>query len=59
MLFKMEFDQLLTNVYEEDQFELNERVNVKKILLLFVTLALYQSVEGFTDIRNYLELWKK
>lgn len=59
MVFKSEFDELLSNVYEEDEYEMNERANVKKIILLFVTLSLYQSFEGFSEVLNCLDLWEK
>jgi hypothetical protein len=45
----------MSSIYEEEQYEMNEALLVKKIIFLIVALAMDDGVKEYADIKNLLK----
>ena len=57
--YRVEYSAFLsTTIYEEEEFELNETLLVKKVIFLLIALALDDGVQDFKTIREMSTLYR-
>ena len=47
----MEYSAYLSSLYEEEDFEMNERLLIKKLIFLLIALSLGDGVEDYKSIK--------
>ncbi len=52
--YRLEYGLIMSSIYEEDQFEMNEVLLVKKFIFLLVALATDDGVKEYADIKSML-----
>ena len=57
ILYRIEYVQFYSNLYEEEEYELNERLLLKKLAFLFYELSIEEesehAPEKYSDLRNW------
>jgi len=52
--YRLEYSLIMSSIYEEDQFEMNELLLVKKFIFLLIALATEDGVKEYADIKTML-----
>lgn len=52
--YRVEYGAYLSSIYEEQEYELNETLLVKKVIFLLVALAIGDGVQDFAAIKLIL-----
>ncbi len=52
--YRLEYGLIMSSIYEEDQFEMNEVLLVKKFIFLLIALATDDGVKEYAEIKGML-----
>ena len=56
--YLIEFQDYYASIYNEETFEYNEVLAVKKVIFLLVALAMEDGLKDYKELKDLLELWK-
>lgn len=57
--YRIEYLRDLGDLYEEEEFEQNNLLLIKKIVFLLMTMAMEKGMEGYKQVKDFLDLWNK
>lgn len=56
--YRVEFFNHYNEIYEEDDYEFNENLIIKKVIFLLVALATEEGIEDYKKMRKLLNFWQ-
>ena len=59
MLYRREYFQTLYSLYDEDEYEHNDKLVLKKLSSMLVTIATDMEPENFAGMVEILHKWSK
>lgn len=54
---RIEFFNHYSKFYEEDEYEFNERLIIKKIIFLLLDIAMKEGAADYKEVTKFLNLW--